>query len=157
MFGDGPSVLGTKVGDPLDYLDKIFQIPYSLPPMGRDGAAELVRALVEETAVAALDGAVRTPDEVAPDIPSDDPVVEEIIDAADGINGSGLGGRGMQLARNEQDLLAEVAAIVRTPRGVKKLVNLYRLVRVGPQAVADPKFAAPEVGAGNAVGLLAVS
>ena len=60
----------------------------------------------------------------------------------------------MQLARNEQDLLAEVAAIVRTPRGVKKLVNLYRLVRVGPQAVADPKFAAPEVGAGNAVALL---
>lgn len=127
MFGDGPSVLGARVGDPLDYLDKIFQIPYSLPPMEREGAAGLVRALVGAT----------------DDVPPDDTTA-----------GPGLGGRDMRLAPGEEDLLAAVAAVVRTPRGVKKLVNLYRLVRVGPQAVYEPDFADPEAGAGRAVALL---
>jgi hypothetical protein len=128
MFGDGSSVLGVRVGDPLDYLDKIFQIPYSLPPMGRDGAVGLVRALVG--------GA---PDDFSP---------------GDMAARRDLGGRDMRLTPGEEDLLAAVSAVVRTPRGVKKLVNLYRLVRVGPQAVYEPGFADPEAGAGRAVALL---
>ncbi|MEU4386371.1 P-loop NTPase fold protein [Promicromonospora sp. NPDC023805] len=147
MFGDGPSVLGARVGDPLDYLDKIFQIPYSLPPMGREGAAGLVRALVGETSPGSADRAARN-------ARSDDTAAERVPGAWDVDGESGLGGRDMRLAPGEEDLLAAVAAVVRTPRGVKKLVNLYRLVRVGPQALADPAFADPEVGAGRAVALL---
>jgi hypothetical protein len=154
MFEGVPSAAGAHVGDPLDYLDKIFQIPYSLPPMGRRGAADLVRALVGGQMGESVDDAVHQQKGSTPDLPTNDPGLEVTVDESVSDQEPGIAGRDMRLAETEQDLLAEVAAIVRTPRGVKKLVNLYRLVRVGPQALADPKFADPEGGSGSAVALL---
>ncbi|MEV0949520.1 P-loop NTPase fold protein [Promicromonospora sp. NPDC050249] len=154
MFGDGSSVLGARVGDPLDYLDKIFQIPYSLPPMGRKGAARLVQALVEGTPENTADGVTGGRENAAENAPSDDSVERTSGASDEEDNEPDLGGRSMRLVPSEERLLAAVSAVVRTPRGVKKLVNLYRLVRVGPQALADPEFADPWLGAGRAVALL---
>lgn len=154
MFGGVKSALGAQVGDPLDYLDKIFQIPYSLPPMGRHGAAELVRALAGNAGAERLGDVSREPDEGGQEIRSDDPRLDTALGAQYGGSEPGLAGRDMRLTQAEQELLAEVAAIVRTPRGVKKFVNLYRLVRVGPQATSDSTFGDPEIGSSRAVALL---
>lgn len=146
MFGAGLQALGARVGDPLDYLDKIFQVPFSLTPMTHDRAADLVRALVADPVAGPPSGRPTSPQGQAP-APAGSLVPSES-------DGPSFAGHDMHLTPEEVRVLARVSGIIRTPRGVKRLVNLYRLVRVGRLAVDDPTFGLPGSDACRAVAYL---
>jgi KAP family P-loop domain len=125
---------------PQDYLEKIFQIPFSLPEMKEDGFRRLIEHLIpppadeeeplgggpEEAAGPASD----LPDPAAgggpgarpsPSSDGDDP-------ASAGLD---LEPEGLQITATEIEFMSGLRSLVRTPRAAKRLTNLYRLVRAG--------------------------
>lgn len=129
---------------PLDYLDKIFHIPFALRPMGLRAAGYLRSMLPvmdeaepkplpeNEISPASTSDVVEVPDRAAPAFVRHDtveatpelPLPNIAPPAVD------LAGDGLRIRSFEQDFLAEVAVLLPTPRAVKKLANLYRLVRL---------------------------
>jgi hypothetical protein len=159
---------------PHDYLEKIFQIPFSLRPMDAGGYRRLVASLAGRPAadptatsgagadgdadVVAADasGATTPPphpptgDAPPPPPPPHEPgaaVQEQQTSPApaeqDAAAPAPTGGRSallapvsanppqLQITQAEIDALARMAPLIGTPRGAKRLVNLYRLVRAG--------------------------
>lgn len=53
---------------------------------------------------------------------------------------------GLQLRDTEREFLARLTPLLSTPRAVKKLVNLYRLLRLGVPAAELDKFVGTEQG-----------
>ncbi|WP_340313689.1 P-loop NTPase fold protein [Rhizorhabdus argentea] len=116
---------------PADYLEKIFQIPYWVRPIddGSDTASRYRRYMASllgdvshqtrETDDDALDdigGSGRTMRRVAPLKPGER---EQIL------------GRRLTLSREERELLLALGPLAaKSPRAVKRMVNLYRLIRV---------------------------
>ena len=147
---------------PLDYLDKIFHIPFALRPMGVR-AAGFLRSMLpvddeneEEPAPVAEIPQPSTPDTRAGDdmtpanVHRDTaeatprlPVQEVAPPAAD------LAGEGLRIRSFEQDFLARIAVLLPTPRAVKKLANLYRLARLSvppgrlERFLGDAEYQAP--------------
>ncbi len=128
-----------EVGLPPEYLDKVFQIVYTLRPMGTNTAA-LVNAMLPKQE----DGTER--------IPSARPSAGESGSTATGPKSARppeyrsrphgsevreLRTGPLHLRKEEREYLHRIAPRLPTPRSVKKLVNLYRLVRVG---VRDDEF-----------------
>jgi hypothetical protein len=154
----------------MDYLDKIFQIPFALRSMNDDTVRTYIRRLIPEPVdepvipgspaqglpqhdgVDHIDGA---PNAVASHGPGE-PIPSVDLSAVDGIKRDahdlhGTWGRratgavpvlrpvGLTLRSHEREHLAGLGALVGTPRAAKKLVNLYRLVRIG---VPQPELTA---------------
>jgi hypothetical protein len=123
---------------PVDYLEKIIQVPFALRPMRPRGVTALVQGLLPVDAGAAAEEAA-APDNGRPagtptDGATDDH--EELADAAVATTGAvsrppSLSPRTLALTRAERDAAVAVARLLRTPRTVKKLTNLYRLLRAG--------------------------
>jgi hypothetical protein len=121
------------------YLDKIFHIPVALRPMG-GRAVDYLRSL--------LPGAEEEPappvvERERPEVPvqqasSARPVTPQVVQrvpvgeapvvpkAAPNLKPEGL-----RLRAPERKFLARLTPLLSTPRAVKKLVNLYRLLRLG--------------------------
>jgi WD40 repeat protein len=142
---------------PLDYLDKIFQIPFAVPPMSPAHAARLLTSLVGQEQAESDDGppepsaaaspsepfpvparaAVRDgrPDRDSPTSPEDRPIPARP-------NDRGEPGRraGLILRAPERQFIARLGPLLTTPRSAKKLVNLYRLVRIGVLEEELPTF-----------------
>jgi hypothetical protein len=150
-----PSVLVDRdepTATPLDYLEKIFHIPFHLPPMTPDGFADLVKDLTKPPPEskpqapepidanqypdpsAQLDhpvapaGAEAT---VKPDAgatksrapePSPSPVVAPLSVPTIG---------SVPLYAWERQALQQYSGLIHTPRGAKRFLNTYRLVRAG--------------------------
>lgn len=132
--GDEPIVT------PINYLEKIIQIPFALRPMGQAGGSALVKSLLPVT----LDDG----DPVQPAGPEAGPAAGNPHDPAaqkkkphkgrvhaaaphGGLGVPSLSPRPLALTPAERDFAAYVAPILRTPRAVKKFTNLYRLLRAG--------------------------
>jgi hypothetical protein len=145
---------------PQDYLEKIFQIPYSLRPMEPEGYGRLVAALAGPPAPAAGDGGTtREPASGAADrpVPPTDPVPTERVtgtasgpDPAAGADAPSVDRPPapghptppelapvaadppqLQVTADEVTALARMGPLIGTPRAAKRLVNLYRLIRAG--------------------------
>ncbi|TLW90426.1 NTPase KAP [Saccharomonospora piscinae] len=127
---------------PPEYLDKIFQIVFSLRPMGPN-TGSLIDALLPEPATGDVTSAA-TAGAHTPSGPT-----EAGGDADDRVPDGGSGatvprttelrtGR-LLLRKEERDYLHRIGPRLPTPRAVKKLLNLYRLVRV---EIRDEDFAA---------------
>ncbi|OLT19419.1 hypothetical protein BJF78_10510 [Pseudonocardia sp. CNS-139] len=123
-----------KDARPLDYLDKIFHIPFAVRPM-HDRASEYLRSLlppveaVEDEPAAPVAPAVPDAERVAPEprpAPRPAPAVPEPPVAR--------AEERLRIRAAEAAFLPEVAALLETPRAVKKAVNLYLLLRA---TVAD--------------------
>jgi hypothetical protein len=121
---------------PAHYLEKIFQIPFRLPPMDERGFTELVRALAGgdlDTVPATVD-TVRVPDAIpaGPTMPMP-PVASQAAEVQV---------RPQQLVVTDVELqfLARLAPLVPTPRAAKRLTNLYRLVRARLSAAELDQF-----------------
>ncbi|MEU0884616.1 P-loop NTPase fold protein [Lentzea sp. NPDC005914] len=109
--------------DPVDYLEKIFQVSFALRPMDGPGFRRLVSDLAEEefgdmnvvTSTSGAEAVATTQGEVRPaEIP----------------RGSyDLTPRSMRISGPELLYLEQLSSLVRTPRSAKRLVNLYRLVK----------------------------
>jgi hypothetical protein len=145
---------------PQSYLDKIFQISYWLRPMERVGFGALVRSLLDEPDRAVADGApgTRLPDAapvaehgnsavVPPDpagdlAPPADTTGPELLTKDSGQDSEAvevdLTPRMLLIGQREREFIEALAPFIRTPRAAKRLVNVYRLLKVsaGPRAVA---------------------
>ena len=131
---------------PLDYLDKIFQIPFVVPPTTAEKTARLIHALLEppDTDTPAPPADQRDPAD-APSAPGQAPAAQEPSDPAqDAASAPGPDRMPVQLQLHEVEItfMSRVGGLTRTPRATKKLINLYRLVRIG----VDPGDLASFVG-----------
>jgi hypothetical protein len=160
---DHPPVNGRSEEDeipatPLDYLEKIFHIPFHLPPMSQKGFGDLVENLTElpvypkDTSSDSSSGpsvsssaqqAPATGQPPAPDGASGEShpsisanaapaTAQSSPKVADGKTAESVRAIGsVPLERWERDALKEYFRLIRTPRGVIRLLNTYRLVRAG--------------------------
>ena len=190
----GPVPAEQAAATPVDYLDKIFQVPFALRPLG-DRAGPYLAALLPAAPPAEPANA---PDPDSPAIPT--PLTGSIPDLPPPADGGGApppaepagGGppaqpasppsstapaatpqpdsrdrtdsrdrsraavaqvipdlqpASLQLSNQERDFLLRMGPLIPTPRAGKKLVNLYRLVRIGipddqlPSFIGDPTCA----------------
>jgi hypothetical protein len=128
----------------LDYLDKIFHIPFAVRPMN-NRAGDYLRSLlpdIDPVAPVVSDEGPRTeppapeltplpatsgPEPTSldgPSVPDDQGNDEAAMAGTDGLVGQQL-----RLRQVEADFLPQIAPLLDTPRAVKKAVNLYLLLR----------------------------
>lgn len=121
----------TLLEKPADYLEKIIQVPFLLRPMTRDGFASMMAELS------------RPP--LAPGMPS------QRSDGASGLAATTYGAtidasaaatsepvappptRALTLTPPELELLASLGDVVPSPRAGKRLLNIYRMLRVSAE------------------------
>ncbi len=143
--GEGTADTDWRPVTPVDYLDKIFQVPFALPPMG-SASASYLRMLLPGPAELLPDPAHAA----AEDMPSD-PVSDPVIppgpagrgpsqavpsapqdDRADhGTEAIPAMARHLQLTAQELDFIPRLGEFLPTPRSAKKMINIYRLIRIG--------------------------
>lgn len=131
-----------------DYLDKIFQIPFAIP-LFDDAAAQSYVGHLVANALAAPVPVLRPSNAPAfqplspadqngtdPSGPAAPPIAPTEGDTPDPHEGD-LMPRGLELTEREARTLMQVSFLTPTPRAAKKLVNLYRLVRMGVPHLDD--------------------
>jgi hypothetical protein len=140
--------------DPGDYLEKIFQIPFRLRPMPAKHFRKLIEDLTSGQPSTKSQGPapLRVPEQ-KPDTPprghSADPSPRTGTGGTppgDGPTPAPVQGpthheaihrdpgprpEKLVLSRGERDLLGDLGPIIATPRAAKRLVNIYRMLRVG--------------------------
>ncbi|MBK3576952.1 hypothetical protein JHN63_24750 [Streptomyces sp. MBT65] len=143
LFGPPLPAMDSGVGSPLDYLDKIFQIPFVVSRPSAGATSRYIRSLLgppwrgEDADVTAHaetaegTGAASGADGVAPGTRRPSVAVPEVRD---------LRPDTLQLRADEIAFMASLASLVPTPRAAKKLVNLYRLTRIGVSAADVDAF-----------------
>ena len=122
--------------EPVSYLEKIFQIPFVLQQMTSDQYRELVHELTtlrsppSEDSDAAQGG----------DSPSAGPAENDVSGSSTRTDDEMAIARrelpplphpeALVISDTERELLGQVGGIVATPRSAKRLVNIYRMLRV---------------------------
>jgi WD40 repeat protein len=165
------------LASPVNYLDKIFQIPYVLLPPAPPATAQFLRALLPKSMPEQplLDSAPRSASEnanigavstsqdatalgepktddpaktAAAGEPVQDPELATKSDLANGLDRRRRDRRmpnepldspglinlrppGLQVSQPEVEFLAGLGRLVPNPRAAKRMVNIYRLVRIG--------------------------
>ncbi len=128
MLGEDPETFAEN------YLEKIFQIPFTLSLMDEPGFAGLVRGL------AATEGVDTTPAPipvqppqatVAPSPAASDPGPPRAAapEPSSGSSTIDLRPPRLVISATELDFLGTLAPLARSPRSAKRLLNLYRLLR----------------------------
>ncbi len=132
---------GKKIATSLDYLEKIFQIPYSLRPMDEVGIKKLLDnllikdLLIEKTE---KENTIQTDTlkTVSATNSQDQDSKEEVITTSPIFKGKKL-----QITKAEKDYIHELAPILnKSPRAIKRFINTYRIVRVhqeGPENIDE--------------------
>jgi hypothetical protein len=143
---------------PLDYLEKIFHIPFHLPEMGQQGFANLVERLTEP--VSSIESIETKSDKqgAAAGAAARPAGKRRPAATAAGPQGRVIGS--VPLHRWERDALKDYHSLIRTPRGATRLLNTYRLVRAGVPSKEWDTFRGDEGGVGEsrlAMLLLAVA
>jgi KAP family P-loop domain len=146
---------------PLDYLEKIFHIPFHLPRMEKKGFEELVWNLTqpvdtppgpEEFPI--RNGTTQTMDlDAAVDV-EDDPVLRPVVGEEPGGTeddktepSTPVGS--VPLNDWERNALKEYHSLIPTPRGATRFLNTYRLVRAGVAATGWDQFRGDDGGHGE--------
>ena len=127
--GDEPSA---DLVSPLDYLDKIFQIPFALQPMEPDTTGNYIATLMSAQGPVELSSAGAVPaagsgasaldlglDEVEPELSQPSTQLQRNLNPA-----------GLVVRSDESQFMSRLGPLLSTPRAAKKLVNLYRLTRI---------------------------
>ncbi|GAA3028545.1 P-loop NTPase fold protein [Actinokineospora globicatena] len=116
----------------LEYLDKIFQITFALNPLGRRADA-LIDELVplHETRSSEQAPAAPTPDSPAPRPSTAVKASSDPVDIRPPTSPTRRRPDQLRLLAAERDEIKALAPLLTTPRAVKKLINLYRIVRSG--------------------------
>jgi hypothetical protein len=118
---------------PHDYIEKIFQIPFWLKPMEKDGTKHLIRGLLESSLVK------KASEEADPE----DSDIRRSHDEIDDEDASKLDITGISLPQSWTPTMLEIetaellfmeqlASILgRSPRSIKRFINVYRLIKIG--------------------------
>jgi hypothetical protein len=114
--------------DPVNYLEKIFQIPFRLSTMDEGGFGNLVQALAGKARAEPEDDHAATQDaaELSQNARLDAPSPPPPPAPAPPLE---LRPRQLDISPDELRFLTTLASLVPTPRAAKRLLNLYRLVR----------------------------
>ena len=140
-----------SLASPADYLDKIFQIPFALAHPPAAAMASYLRWLLPVPAPSPQAPGPGTADTQETRHQAASPHSESFPpeDAhRDPRRGSGnqppppltsdrrpaipdINPRGLQLIQREVDFMTRLSPVLPTPRAAKRLVNLYRLIRIG--------------------------
>jgi hypothetical protein len=144
--------------EPASYLEKIFQIPFMLKPMADDGYRKLIDGLTtpsnqsSESNVSSDDETESVPEDSdeTGDIESDpEGDTSDVIPPIKGMPAEPLPlprPQALVISDPERNLLGKVGDLVPTPRAAKRLVNIYRMLRV---SVLDDELEAFLPGGGN--------
>lgn len=138
---------------PIDYLEKIIQVPFALRPMSEESVSSLVHGLLpmerrdgeldepspdelrggEQPAPTETPGAPPSITGSAADLPPQKTATPDRAGTGDAVGEDAprSSAETLTLLSAERDFAAIVAAGLRTPRMVKKFTNLYRLYRAG--------------------------
>jgi hypothetical protein len=136
---------------PHEYLEKIFQIPFWLQPMSSMGTRGYIQGLLptdelstarsrkpakgdESSGARSWLAAVTKTDESPASVEQRHsvPLMRAIIGEAEEFDDETMNPQNLRLERDERDFMEDLAQIVgRSPRGVKRFVNVYRLIRAG--------------------------
>jgi hypothetical protein len=137
---------------PADYLDKIFQIPYALAPAPPAALGRYLQSLFTPPGFSAAgqpppaadsNSVLGQPERnrIDPDSQDQsghrgeaDPIVQD------------LSRPGLRLSQHEIDFMARLGAMLHTPRAVKRLANLYRLIRVSIPDADSEEFTGTQAG-----------
>ena len=149
-----PELLAGEDVEPRDYLEKIFQVPFWLDRMDRSKTTRMLRGITGAGATSKTNGTVQSippansesppipnesdgpPDQNAPEPPVGPDVRAQIARSRE-LNPRGLGIEAHELAAMER--LSELLG--RSPRSLKRFVNVYRLMKVrapDPLDFSDP-------------------
>jgi hypothetical protein len=132
--GDATTVDAAR---PQNYLEKIFQIPFTLMPMSHDGYDSLVGSLLQRHVDAIPEGpageavAAAVASRRESSAPARTTVATRVAPGRDTSSRVDLTPRGLRLEPRELDHVRTLSSLVSSPRAAKRLVNLYRIVRAG--------------------------
>ena len=151
--GGPPAIAGgddERPASPLDYLEKIFHVPFHLPPMNKDGFADLVTALTRPRDAGSGAAATAGGGASSPSIPAKTgAAAPQMATTPAGSPGTGTpaptpaGGApqaspptpktigSVPLQDWERTAIKDYHPLVRTPRGATRFLNTYRLLRAG--------------------------
>ncbi|MGH3860466.1 P-loop NTPase fold protein [Actinokineospora sp.] len=142
---------------PLDYLDKIFQITFALRPMG-SGADRLIDHLLPQAEPETPRRPETTPRPAQPTTAAAPPTKtgEKTmpIPRRSPVADPTLRPDRLLLRESERDFIKRLRPLLDTPRTVKKLINLYRLVRIGVPGPNLDRFVGQDGGPYQAVLIL---
>ena len=156
---DSGEVADYWASTPQNYLEKIFQISYWLPPMDARGYSALIRGMLEEPSIPA--GTVSDEPSTAmgeaflePPEPGSNPRTSESLlkEPHPRPNGPAsqqpepypqtsdidLTPQTLLIRDEERDFIESLAPVISTPRAAKRLINLYRLLKVSLDADMVP-------------------
>lgn len=154
MFEAGDAASGRADVAPDRYLEKIFNIPIALPPLSVEAAGNLVRTLVVRHGAGNRSRLRRWEGEEAGPAPEHEsagartrpaPAGDESVAAEPGSELAVLrSGREpvppQPVTEAELAMLEALSSLVRQPREIKRLVNLYRLIRSTRDLAPDARF-----------------
>jgi hypothetical protein len=145
--------LSALFSTPQDYLEKIFQIPFALRPVEKGGYQNLVNDLLKPLPAREKQRGLRTP--ATPSTPGDGPPAAEGRQPEAGTDQgrqkppeqkmppvekekiieeetfAPIPPRQLDFTPWEQEAIQQLWPMFRTPRTVKRFINIYRLLRAG--------------------------
>jgi hypothetical protein len=129
---------------PQNYLEKVFQIPFVLRSMEKPDYDRLVRDLLlpvdgAQDVRGAAEASRTESEELAGQGASSDLATEEHEPADDGPE-SALGYIDLTIEAHELEFVNRLWRLMPSPRAVKRLVNVYRLLRAQVRQADLPKF-----------------
>ncbi|CAN5861396.1 molecular chaperone DnaK [soil metagenome] len=126
---------GLEDAEPIDYLEKIFQVPFWVRPLGTDVRRQMLRGLVTPLLAAPAselsgpEGGTVTVELAA----ADRAQLEELIASFGRTTADrrrGIDAASMTVTADELALIGDVAGLLApTPRSVKRFVNIYLVLR----------------------------
>jgi hypothetical protein len=130
-------------GMPIEYLEKIFQIPFTLPAMAPDGYAQLISS-VAGPQESSRQREVKVPPathHVPPaESGADQAPMRAPLDVQQGSSASGDAGERIHLTRTEVEFAQQLGALISSPRAAKRLMNTYRLIRATQHVDSRSRF-----------------
>lgn len=150
-----PDLLDGEGVEPNDYLEKIFQIPFWLQPLNDDRTASMLRGLAgaplasnrprarrrSDAASGSGSDASGSPDGEAHDESDGVPRTEPKLGAPNSAQlakSRELNPRGLLLESHEVEAMEQLSPLLgRSPRTLKRFVNVYRLFKVREPDVVD--------------------
>ncbi|MEP6714285.1 MAG: P-loop NTPase fold protein, partial [Terriglobia bacterium] len=126
----------------LDYLEKIFQIPFWLPPMEEDASrnmmAEMLPRNAEADAKESSGGAAAEAVLSAQEAPPQQPAVTDIVAADQSANSNA---QSMVIEAEERNFILQLAgAVGKSPRRLKRFVNTYRILKASLDKLQQETF-----------------
>jgi hypothetical protein len=131
---------------PTEYLEKIFQIPLTLPAMEAKAFGQLISSLAPGTAVPEIPtgpgpstGSTRRTK--SPDAPGGARApTRALLQVQPGSAAEGSGGTSIDLTSDEVLFVQKLNGLVDTPRAAKRLMNTYRLIRATQHVGSRSRF-----------------